>query len=93
MAGIAADLGVELEDLDFADLTFYHGGGFPIEMEFEYGSVELSSVLGASGLCFDLRIPPVSLQGRSSSARSPAPKTIKPHAVICGPRGARRSPN
>lgn len=49
LAGIAADLGVNVEDLDFADLAFYQGSEFPIEKEFDMGSVELSSVRGEPG--------------------------------------------
>lgn len=46
MAGIATHLGVDVEDLDFAGITFYQGSEFPIAKEFDVGYVELSSVRG-----------------------------------------------
>lgn len=35
MAGMAADLGLGVEDLDFADLALYQGSEFPIKMVFD----------------------------------------------------------
>eukprot|EP00903_Cladosiphon_okamuranus_P017296 g15937.t2 len=46
LAEIAAGLGVEVENLDFGGITFYQGSEFPIEKEFDGGSVELSSIRG-----------------------------------------------
>lgn len=43
---IAAGLGVDVQDLDFAGMTFYQGSEFPIEKEFDGGYVDLSSVRG-----------------------------------------------
>ena len=60
MAGIAANLSVQVDDLDFSGLTFLQGSNFSIEKEFDVGSVELSSVLGeSSGLRSGLEIDPV----------------------------------
>ena len=44
LAEIAADLGVDREDLDFADVTYYQGSEFLIENEFDAGYAQLSSV-------------------------------------------------
>ena len=50
LAGIAADIGVNSDDLDFADLVFFQGSAeFPIRKEFGAGYVELSSIRGESG--------------------------------------------
>ena len=46
LAGVAADLGVGAEGIDFANLAFFQGGEFPIENEFDVGFVALSSVTG-----------------------------------------------
>lgn len=49
LSRIAADLGVDVEDLDFGSLTFHQGEEVLIQKEFDGGSVELSSVLGKRG--------------------------------------------
>lgn len=60
LAGIAANLSVQVDDLDFSGLTFLQGSNFSVEKEFDVGSVELSSVLGeSSGLRSGLEIDPV----------------------------------
>lgn len=37
MAEVAADLGVDVQDLDFKNVGFYQGSEFPIEKEFDVG--------------------------------------------------------
>lgn len=54
LAGIAAGLEMDFEDLHFADVAFYLGSEFSIENEFDVGYVELSSVRGESDLLFNL---------------------------------------
>lgn len=46
LAGIAANLRVDVEDLDFADISFSQGSAFPVENEFDVGHAELSSARG-----------------------------------------------
>lgn len=46
LAEMAADLGVDVEDLDFGEVAFYQGPAFDIPQEFEGGSVQLSNVRG-----------------------------------------------
>lgn len=58
MAGIAASLGLGVDDLDFVGLAFYQGSDFSIANEFDMGSLELSSARGGTCVRFDLRIPP-----------------------------------
>ena len=48
LAGIAPYLGVNVDDLDFADLTFFQGSEFFIQKKFDVGYVELSSIRGES---------------------------------------------
>lgn len=60
LAGIAADLGVDLEALHFADVAFHQGSEFSIEKEFR----------GESGLCFDLRVRLVPVSCRASGRHS-----------------------
>lgn len=52
LAGVAAGLSVDVEDLGFADLAFFQGGEFPIENEFSDGFDENSSDSAQPGLCF-----------------------------------------
>lgn len=54
LEGVAAGLGVDMEDLDFSGLTFNQGTEFLIiEEEFDGGSVDSSSAGGESGPCFE----------------------------------------
>ena len=48
LSRIAPYLGVNVDDLDFADLTFFQGSEFFIQKKFDLGYVELSSIRGES---------------------------------------------
>ena len=93
LAGVAAALGVDLEDLDFEDIGFFQGSEFSIEKEFDAGSVELSSVRGESDLCFDLSIPLVTISScfQSTSCLHQAMRNLNENACGCQPYLARGS--
>lgn len=69
LAGIAVGLGVDREDLDFADVTYCQGSEFLIENEFDAGYAQLTSVRSESaGALLSTRL--LSVQGDASDLRS-----------------------
>ena len=50
MGGIAAALGIDVEDLNFSTLAFFQIGEMSVEMEFDGGFLALSSIASESGL-------------------------------------------
>ena len=74
LAEIAAGLGVDREDLDFADVTYYQGSEFLIENEFDAGYAQLSSVRSELACAFSTRL--LSVQGCFGSTFSTVPDPV-----------------